>query len=579
MIPTMGGNDPVRAPDIRGRLMLAFPGLRLSPDAERRLRSAPTAGITLFRYHNVESPGQVRELVDAAQAAARAAAVDAAAADSAGRPGGAPAPLLVAADQEGGQLIALGPGSTPFPGAMALGATFDPVLWEAVGRATGTELLAMGVNVAYAPVCDLATNPANVGLGIRSFGDDPAAVAGLVDATVRGMRAAGVAVAAKHFPGLGEADRDTHRQLPVLDHDRARLDAVELVPFRAAIAAGADLVMSAHVGLPALTGDPELPATLAREVMHDLVRHALGFRGLTITDALDMGALPQGDGQVVDVIAAIRAGADLLLCAPDPAATGRIERALEQAVARRLFDVGELRSSAARLANLRDRLATAPRPDPGVVGAAAHLALAGEVAARSITLVRDDAGVLPLRLPAGARILAVMPRPRELTPADTSASVAAELGTALRTRWPNVDEIVTSHPPTDDEIRAVAARVAGADAVVMGTIAASADPAQVRLVEAILEAAARPGPGGRAGAGVGSLAGVPVVTLALRTPWDLAAYPASATHVVSYGILPPTLEATAAALFGAAPFLGRLPVAIAGIAPRGHGLQAGIVAT
>jgi beta-N-acetylhexosaminidase len=548
--------DPL--PDVRGRLMLAFPGTTPSAEAEHRLRSAPAAGLTLFRYHNVETPGQVRELVGAWQRAAAAFAA------GAGQVDGDGGPLLIAADQEGGQLQGLGDGTTPFPGAMALGATFEPELAERVGRATGAELLAMGVNVDYAPVCDLASNPDNLGLGIRSFGDDPATVAAFVAATVRGLRGAGVAVAAKHFPGLGEADQDSHHVLPTLAHDRARLDRIELVPFRAAFEAGADLVMSAHVSLPALTGDPSLVATLARDVMHDLLRGELGFRGLSISDALDMAALPQGDGQVVDVVAAIRAGVDLLLCAPDPATTKRIEATLVHATARRLFDEPELRATAQRLAALRSRLAAAPTPDLSVVGSAAHSALAREVAERSITLVRDDDGALPLRLEPSARILAVMPRPRELTPADTSASVAPGLAAALRVRWPDVDEIVTSHPPADEEIAAVVARARDADAVVIGSIAATADPAQARLVDAVVAAGRDVATGTRR---------IPVITLALRTPWDLGAYPSAGTHAVTYGILAPTLEATAAALFGAIPFRGRLPVDVPGVATRGHGLS------
>ncbi len=517
-------------PDVRGRLMLAFKGTAVPAEIERRLLDAPAAGISLFRYENVDTPDQVRALTDAAQAAA--AARDPAA-----------GPLLVAGDQEGGQFLGLGDGTTPFPGAMALGATADPSLAERVGRATGLELVAMGVNVAYAPVCDLATEPANPHLGIRSFGDDPARVGEMVGAFVRGLRSAGVAASAKHFPGLGNADVDTHHALPVIDADRARLDAVELVPFRAAIAAGAEVVMSAHIALPAITGDASLPATLAREVMHDLVRDELGFTGLTITDALDMQALPQGTSQVVDAIVALRAGVDLLLCAPDPIRLGRVEDAIALAATRRLFDPVELRASAERLAAVRRRLATAPVPDPSVVRSAEHLALAREVAERSITLVRDDDGLLPLRLEPGAQILAVMPRPRALTPADTSDSVAPGLAAALRARWPDVEEVVTSHPPTDAEIAAVATRARLADVIVVGTLSASADPWQIGLVEALLAT------------------GRPVVTAALRTPWDLDAYPASRTHLAAYGVLEPTLAALTAALFGDIPFRGRLPVA------------------
>lgn len=519
-------------PDVRGRLMLAFPGTTLPADVEQRLFTAPAAGITLFRYENVDTPDQVRALTDAAQAAAEARDP---------RSG----PLLIAGDQEGGQFLGLGDGTTPFPGSMALGATGDPDLAERVGLATGLELAAMGVNVAYAPVCDLATSPANPHLGIRSFGDDPVTVAAFVAATVRGLRAGGVAAAAKHFPGLGEADVDSHHALPVIDADRAQLEARELVPFLAAIQAGAEVVMSAHIGLPAITGDATLPATLARDVMHDLIRDDLGFLGLTITDALDMAALPQGAGQVVDAIAAIRAGVDLLLCAPDAIRRQRIEDSIVQAAARQLFDVAELRASERRLEALRRRLAVAARPDPSVIRSVAHLALARDVAERSITLVRDERGLLPLRPAPGARILAVMPRPRALTPADTSDSVAPGLGGALRERWPDVDEVVTSQPPTDDEIASIRTTAFGADLVVVGTISASADPQQVRLVEALLDT------------------GRPVVTVSLRTPWDHLAYPGAGTHVCAYGILEPTLAALAAALFGAIPFRGRLPVATA----------------
>ena len=255
----VGLSDPRSAPlpDPRGRLMLAFSGTTLPDATAARLRDAPAAGLSLFRYENVESPAQVRELTGAAQRA-RAPRV------------GMPGPLLVAADQEGGQLIALGDGTTPFPGNMALAATGDVELAERVGHAIGTEALAMGVNVVYAPSCDLATSPANPHLGIRSFGDDPALVGAFAAAMVRGIRSAGAAATIKHFPGLGEADLDTHLGLPDLGLDEARLAARELVPFAAAIEAGADLVMSAHVALSPLTGSAELPATLAREVMHDL---------------------------------------------------------------------------------------------------------------------------------------------------------------------------------------------------------------------------------------------------------------------------------------------------------------------
>jgi beta-N-acetylhexosaminidase len=439
---------------------------------------------------------------------------------------------------------------------MALGAIGDPDLAERVGQAIGRELRAVGVNVNYAPDCDVASNPDNPGLGIRSFGDDAAAVARLARATVRGLQAAGVAATAKHFPGKGDVSVDTHHQLGAIDHDRARMDAVELAPFRAAIEAGVRVVMSGHFAIPALTHNPSLPATVSRAVMHDLLRDELGFDGLVISDALDMRALAQGATQIVDLIAALRAGVDLLLCAPDRSSIDQTEEALRLAARRDLFDTDALAGSTRRILALRGWLSSAPQPELDVVGSAEHAALAREVAERSVTLVRNEAGLLPLRIPAEERVLAVMPQPANLTPADTSATVAPGLAAAIRSRHPLVDEVVTGMPPTPSEITALRQRAADYPLVVIGTINAWFDSGQADLVNELLAS------------------GVPVVTVALRVPWDLARYPAAATHACTYSILPPSLDALVGALWGDAPFQGRLPAAIPGLYPTGHGLTA-----
>jgi beta-N-acetylhexosaminidase len=530
---------------VLGRLMLAFDGVSLAPDAAERLATTPAAGVTLFRFLNSESPAQVRALVERIQAAARR------------RPAADALPLLIAGDQEGGQLVAIGEGTTPFAGSMALGASGDAGLAERVGRATGTELAAMGVNVCYAPVCDLATNPFNPAIGIRSFGDDPDRVGELVAGFVLGLQAAGVAAALKHFPGLGDVVADTHHGLATLDLERHVLDARELAPFRAGIAAGARLVMSAHLAVPALTGSDDIPATLSPDVMTRLLRDELGFDGVSITDALDMAALAQGPEQVVDVLAAIRAGVDLLLTAPDEEARWRIERGLVHAAARGLVDDAGSRAALDRVASLRAWLGQQGRPDLGLVGCAEHQALATEVATRSTTLVRDDGRLLPLRVHDGDRVAAVMPLPTDQTPADTSSAVPPALADALRARWPAVDEFVVAHAPSDEEIASVAASVADHAVVVVGTTAGLFEPRQAGLVEAILRSAS--------GA---------VVSVALRTPFDLAAYPGSATHLSTYGILRPSLDALADVLFGVAPAVGRLPAAIPGLYSTGHGLVA-----
>jgi beta-N-acetylhexosaminidase len=521
---------------VLGQVMLGFDGPSVPEWLHRRLAGAPAAGVTIFRHANVQDPVQLRELTGALQAAA-----------------GEGLPLLIAADQEGGQLLGLGAGSTPFAGNMALGAAGDPALTERVARAIGLECRAVGVNVDYAPVCDLASNPANPGLGVRSFGSDPARAADHAAAFVRGLQGAGVAATVKHFPGKGEATVDTHHELGLVAQSRERFEAVELVPFRAAFAAGAKMVMSGHFAAPGLSGARDLPATLSAAVMDRLLRDELGFEGVAITDALDMKALAQGPLQVLDVVAALRAGVDLLLDTPAGAARAQVEAALAHAVRRQLLDSAAVRASIARVAALRRWVGEAPQPDLEVVGSAAHAALADELARRSITLVRDSAGRLPLRLGPDQRMAAIMPLPRDLTPADTSTFVPPGLAAALRAYHPRVDEVVTGQPPTAAEIAALRARARDYELLVVGTISASLDPAQTDLVEALLGT------------------GVPVVTVALRTPFDLAAYPAAATHLCSYSILPPSLAALGAALFGQAPIGGSLPAPVPGLYPLGHG--------
>jgi beta-N-acetylhexosaminidase len=396
-------------------------------------------------------------------------------------------------------------------------------------------------------VLDLATHPDNPALGIRSFGDQPAAVARLAAAWLRGVQSAGVAATGKHFPGIGGVTVDTHHQLGVVERSRRDLDLAELVPFEAAFDAGLRMVMSGHFAVPALTGDAELPSTLSRRVMRELLRDELGFEGVSITDALDMKAIPQGAAQGDAVIEALRAGVDLLLATADSDAQRRIEAALRKAASTGAFDAGEMRASLARVRALRQWLAGFEEPPLAVVGSAEHAALARELAARSLTLVRDDAGLLPLGVGTEARIGVVMPAPRDLTPADTSSYVAPTLGAALRTHHKAIDEVVTRHPPTAAEISALRERALNWEAIVVGTMSATAGSPQADLVEAL------------------RATGLPLVTVALRTPWDLAAYPEVQTHVATYSILPESMDALAAALFGAAgppdeAFPGRLPV-------------------
>ncbi|HJU65162.1 MAG TPA: glycoside hydrolase family 3 protein, partial [Gemmatimonadaceae bacterium] len=313
-------------------------------------------------------------------------------------------PLLIAADLESGPAMRLLGGSL-FPSHMALGATRDTMLAYAQGRATALEGRLAGVHMAFAPVADVNVNPLNPIINTRSFGENPEQVAEMVAAFVRGLQDGGMLAVTKHFPGHGDTRTDSHLALPVVRVDRARLDSVELVPFRRAIAVGVAGVMTAHIALPRITGRA-VPATLSRRITNDILRRDLGFTGLVVTDALNMAGV-RGYEQPEIVLRAIEAGADILLQPTDTrlavnaivegVRSGRISQARVDASARRIL------AAKARVDASRDDAVPA---DSLATIRAHHAALAAEINARAITLLRDERSAIPI--PASDTIVSVV---------------------------------------------------------------------------------------------------------------------------------------------------------------------------
>ena len=296
-------------------------------------------------------------------------------------------PALIAIDQEGGAVQRVRAPATRWPAMAALdrfAAPEDAVLAEAVGRAIGDELAALGLDIDFAPVLDVHTNPANPIIGDRAFGTEAEAVARRALAFARGLDAAGVIACGKHFPGHGDTATDSHLELPRIDHGWDRLERVELLPFRRAAAAGVPMIMTAHVVFAAV--DPDRPATLSPEVVTGLLRDRLGYRGVVVSDDLDMRAIADHMGAGAAAVAAIRAGCDVVLACKDEAHQAEAEAAL----IREAEIDGELRrrigEAAARVRALKraHAAARAARPAPGreVVGSAAHLRLAQRLAER-----------------------------------------------------------------------------------------------------------------------------------------------------------------------------------------------------
>jgi beta-N-acetylhexosaminidase len=315
------------------------------------------------------------------------------------------------------------------------------------------------------------------------------------------------------------------------------------VPFQAAIDAGARVAMAGHLGVPSLTGRRDLPATLAPEVLKTFLRGDLGFGGLTVSDALDMGGIAGDDGMGIDISATLDAGIDLLLCGPDPATQARVEAGLATAMTGGRLDRRDADASAARLGDLQAWLAGFDQPSIDVVGSLAHRDLAAELARRSITLIRDEDGLVPVRPAADARILVIEPEPVDLTPADTTSTLpAGGLAAAVRARQPSAESHVIGAIVEPGQIGALQARAASADLVILGTVDALGRPSVVEFARAL------------------DATGTKLIAVALRGPWDATTYPEAGTVLATYGIQPPSLSALVDALWGDAPITGSVPV-------------------
>ncbi|MFI5347810.1 MAG: glycoside hydrolase family 3 N-terminal domain-containing protein [Elusimicrobiota bacterium] len=464
-------------------------------------------------------------------------------------------PFLVTADHEGGAVFTQPLyGGTIFPGNMALGAAGSAGLAEAAAEATARELRVLGVHVDFAPDIDVNTNPENRIIGIRSFGEDPRAVAEMGAAAVRGFLKGGVAPVVKHFPGHGASAENSHFDMPVIEKSAAELDAVELVPFRAAVKAGAPIVMPAHILFPAYEPGG-LPVTLSSSVIGGLLRGKLGYQGIVASDSLDMGAITKRYGEAEAAVMALAAGCDLLVLGKVdfPPVYERVLAAVKDGRLSR----ARVDEAYARVAALKARFGTPPAAPVSVSSsavvypdAAAHAALAREIAERAVTLLRNDEGLLPLTLAADKSLLVLMFRsPRY--PKEMRAFKDALTARHART------EFLETAPSPDAATVAAALKAAGkADVVLIGT--SEWGPPSRLQTDTTRKLLAL---------------GKPVVLASLMNPYDLRYWPEAKTALATYGITPAAMDALARLLFGEVPPRGRLPVTVPGLYPRGAGMD------
>ena len=482
-----------------------------------------------------------------------------------------PVPLLNTADFEAGVGFRIA-GATAFPRLMAFGAARDERLAQEAGRVTGEETRALGVHVNFAPVVDVNNNPRNPVINTRSYGEDPQMVGRLASAYIRGLQGAGVAATLKHFPGHGDTDVDSHLGLPIIRHPRERLDQMELVPFRAGVAAGADAVMTAHIEMPALDPTPKTPTTLSAPIVQGLLRKDLGFGGLIYTDSMGMAGVSAIYKTGEAAVRAVLAGNDVVLHPPsdadafdavvDAVKSGRIpESQVNTSVERILRAKARAGLHRTKIVNL-DAI-------PAIVGTRRNRAVSEEVSQRSITLLRDDRNAVPLKLGRDAQILylSVLDYPGNWGIAAPSRTFIPE----LKKRYPNVTSIELSDRTSPSEIELVRAMAPRYDAIIASVfVRASSASGRMDLAEPLHRLL---------GGFINSSGRRPFVSVFFGNPYVASFIPNLPGVMLTYDFYDQAEAAAVRALVGEAPIGGRLPIELPGYAKVGSGLDRGASGT
>jgi len=478
-------------------------------------------------------------------------------------------PLLVGADLETGagmrarggyfvpNAIDLG-GATVFPSEMAYGAANDTALTYTEGRITAIEGRALGIHIDFSPVMDVNNNPENPVINTRSYGEDPHAVARLGAAFIHGLQNGGMIATAKHFPGHGDTETNSHLALPIVNVSRARLDSVELVPFRAAIKAGVGAVMTFHGSMPALDSSGA-PGTLSTNVVTKLLRNELGFQGLVISDAMDMKGVTDKYGVTESIKRAVAAGVDVLIqpvdaptaidAVVDGVKEGRYSEARISESARRILATKrQLKLDQGRLVDLDSLRA--------IVGDSAHVALAQTAADRSITVVRDSLRMLPLKLSPGQKVLSITIARRS----DLGASTAfnATIGKSI----PGLkQEFVNSDDPAVNYQRLMSMADSADVTIVSSYVGQSWNVTSVDAPQAFADWITGMVRNGRK-----------VIVVAFGNPYLLSQIPSAPEYVVAWDGAPVSQQSAARVILGQTPASGHLPITIPPVAKRGDGL-------
>lgn len=522
-------------------VMCGFEGGIPSAEITELIQQNHIGGVIYFS-RNVQSVKQVHKLSRELQHLASAA----------GKP-----PLFLSIDQEGGMVARITEGVTLFPGNMALGAARNPAGAYQAAQVCGKELRALGINVNFSPSLDVNNNPFNPVIGVRSYSEQAELVSEMGVAALQGYQEAGVAATVKHFPGHGDTVTDSHLSLPVVCHTPERLYELELVPFRKAIFAGVDAIMTAHVVFPALD-DSCMPSTLSTKIINGLLRTQLGFEGVVFTDCMEMKAISEHYGTERAAVFAVEAGADVVLISHRLDRQLGAIRALVEAVKSGRISEEQINRSVERIVSLKKKRKMNESMESWdsaalVLRQESSLSLARELSEQSVTVVKDDQRALPLK--GGERTYVIWMDAQVTSLVDESLSQKQTLGNELNKFLPVVYERQIATDPSEEEQQLVLQESGSAKQIVIATYNTAFYPKQKELVEKLKQRE-----------------NAKVVVVALRNPYDLLQFPDVSTYVACYESRPLALQSVAKVLAGNIKAKGKLPVSLSEKYPFGWSL-------
>lgn len=511
-------------------LVVGFDGVEVNDHIRNVITNYHAGNIILFE-RNCQNPEQIFKLVQDLQKIAM---------ESNG------VPLFITIDQENGVVTRIYDGVAVFPGSMAqtAGASIDEI--KQIAQYTGEGLDALGINFNLAPSVDINNNARNPVIGVRSFGETGEQVAERANAYIEGLQQSGVIATAKHFPGHGDTSVDSHLDMPSVGHDKERLEAVELYPFKSAIAKGVKAIMSAHVKFPAYEPN-DLPGTLSYEVLTNLLRKQLGFDGVVITDCMEMKAIDTYYGTSKATPLSIAAGADLVCLSHSEAkqidAVAQIYKAIEEGK----ITIERIDESVARILKLKAEydvtsfLAQGYEDAKAKLYQKAHFDLAERISLQSITLLKNN-GLLPVK---ATDLLVIAPSARVLTGAD-GTKIAPNFAKAFKEQVTScqVDAYEIAATPTDEEIVEVIKRAKGKELVILCTHNGILVPKQMELASKVLEVNQK------------------VILIPMRNPYDIEVLPTVECCILPYEYTSRSIDSLIKVLMGEVEPVGKLPITL-----------------